>query len=310
MRLLFFLVFFLELVPKVLSGLLGHLGKVLHEHGIPLATIDFYSVISFIIISWSTLGLGLFSGYRVGRRLNLKANLRAVIYSLLGGAYFGSSIGQVATSLIIKQPESEFLGVIILGDLISTSFLSMVFIVFTALSLAHLRSPKRPLSQCPSGVNKEEGLETELKRQNMRLLFVVVFFLGLVDSGVFYGWHMIYFPKFLVAQGGLPSMTRMLYLQIISTVIFLTTTGLVLLGGYWVGLKIDLKENLRASILSTLGGAYFGSWVGFVAFLLTNAPSESLLFTILLSPLAATSFALHLFFRIFTALSLAYLRSP
>ena len=144
----------------------------------------------------------------------------------------------------------------------------------------------------------------------MRLLFVVVFFLGLVDSGVFYGWHMIYFPKFLVAQGGLPSMTRLLYLQIISTVIFLTTTGLVLLGGYWVGLKIDLKETLRASILSTLGGAYFGSWVGFVAFLLTNAPSESLLFTILLSPLAATSFALHLFFRIFTALSLAHLRSP
>ncbi|MFX0197271.1 MAG: hypothetical protein ACFFCW_14190 [Candidatus Hodarchaeota archaeon] len=310
LRLLFFLVFFLELVPEVLSALLGHLWEALLEHGTPLAAIGFYIGISFVLISWSTLGLGLFSGYRVGRSLDLKANLRAVIYSLVGGTYFGSSIGQVATTIVIKQPKSEPLLLVILGDLISTSFLSIVFTVFTALSLAYLRSPKHPLGQYPRGMNQEEGLEPELKRQKMRLLFVIVFILGLVDTGVFYGWSMIYIPKFLVANGELPSMTRMLYWQIISSAISLTITGLVLLGGYWIGQKIDLEGTLRASILSTLGGAYFGGWVGAVPLVLTIIQPESLWLTVFLSILLASSLVLHLFFRIFTALSLAHLRSP
>ncbi len=266
-------------------------------------------MVSFVLISWSTLGLGLFCGYRVGRKLDLKANLRVVIYSLIGGAYFGSSIGQVATSIIIKQHESESLLLVILGDIISTSFLSMVFTVFMALSLAYIRSPKRPLSQYPREVNQEEGLEPELKRQKMRMLFVVAFILGAVESGVFYGWSMIYIPKFLVAQGELPSMTRMLYLQIISSAISLTTTGLVLLGGYWVGQKIDLEGNLRASILSSLGGAYSGSWVGTVPLVLTIIQPEFLLLMLFLSILLASVLVLQIFFRIFTALSLAYFRS-
>ena len=310
MRLLFFLVFFLELVPEVLSGLLGHLWEVLHEHGIPLAAIGFYIGISFVIISWSTFGLGLFCGYRVGRKLDLKANLRAIIYSLIGGAYFGSSIGQVATSVIIEQPESEPLLLVILGDLISTSFLSIAFTVFTALSLAYLRSPKRPLGQYPRGVNQEEGLEPELKRQKMRLLFVVVFIVGLVDTGVFFGWSMIYISKFLVAQGELLSMTRMLHLHIVSSAISLTTTGMVLLGGYWVGQKIDLEGNLRASILSSLGGAYSGSWVGAVPLVLTIIQPESLLVTVFLSIYLVPSLVPQIFVRVFTALSLAHLRSP
>lgn len=299
---LFFIVFLLELVPEGFLGISIYLQEAQQDPNVLNDVMIVSSAISGI-----ALGLALLGGYWVGQKIDLKANLRAVILSLLVGAYLGSSGGQVATSIIIRHPESLWFR--ILGDLISTSFLSIVFIAFTALSLAHLRSKQLPFLQLPSGMNKEERPETEQTGQTMRLLFIVVFLLGVVVTGIIHGWNMIFYPKFLFEQGSPPSRTIRLYLRIVFSAISLLTFGLVLLGGYWVGQKIDLKSNLRATILTLLGGAYFGSWVVTVALLLTIPLTESLLSAIFFSILATSFWVLQIFFEAFTGLSLAHLRS-
>lgn len=300
---------------KVFSGVHVYYLHIIAEQYASAQTILLWSLIGSVVILVCTIVLTLFSGYWVGQRIALTTNLQATIIYGLASAYFGSWLGTIAMLLTLTPPDSWVLE--ILASVISPSFLHLFFMTFTAVSLAHFRSPKRPLLQFPCEMNIPEGSALEQSGQNVRPLFVIVFFLEMV-AGVLDGWRMIYLPRFFLEPGFFWSKTLCIYQNIIFVTISWLIISLVFLGVYRVGTKVDLTATLRRLILSILSGAYFGRWLGtltiYLTIFFTSTTSDPLVYILggqLLTTSMLTSFLLpQMFFMVFTAVSLARFRSP
>jgi hypothetical protein len=95
------------------------------------------SIISFIINPIYVL-IGF---YYLGKKLDLKSNLKPVIVSLLVGAYlgqfFGITIPQLVGIYFIR--EFNFYWLSYLSTILSVLFLGIFFPAFTALAIAHLK---------------------------------------------------------------------------------------------------------------------------------------------------------------------------
>ena len=295
---LFLAVFALGIVTVISQGLLEeYLPRFLFEHRISLLNV--MTIIG--AFGWITTVLVLLGIYWVGKKheINFKTPLRPVLLVLLGGAYGGHSVGKFVLFLTIDPP--AFLSLALLNLIPFPGFL---FTAFTALFLAHLRSPQL------EGI-MQRGTETEPQGQNRILLFLAVFVLGGITTGVSLWWGMIYFPNFILNQEDLTPITSLVYFRIASVTISLITTVLVLLGMYWVGKnrEINFKTPLRPVLPALLGGAYGGYSVGIIVITLAIFPTEpflqvirGILPAILVSPPS-------LFFPAFTALSLAHLKA-
>lgn len=138
--LLCFVVFLLAVVWEVLNGWETYLPNFLQEQGVPSATISLYVLFASLTIPLFATFLVLLGVYWVGRNIDLQTNLRVSILSLLSGAYLGSWVGGAVILQTDIPPELSSLPAI-LANLVSIAFLQIFFIAFTALSLAHLRSP-------------------------------------------------------------------------------------------------------------------------------------------------------------------------
>lgn len=140
-----------------------------------------------------------------------------------------------------------------------------------------------------------DPLGSRLVTTHVRIpLFFVVFILLVVNVVVSKQW--VKYSKYIF---------HYMFLIYIPQLIFI---ALILIGVYYVGRKIalNLKANLRASILSVLIGACLGWWVGIV--ITGQMPQWSdIPFSYWILALLTESF--RTFFMAFTALSLAYLRS-
>jgi hypothetical protein len=95
------------------------------------------SIITFIINPISVL-IGF---YYLGKKLDLKSNLKPVIVRLLIGAYLGQFISFTLLYLIgIYLIEGySFYWLSYLSSILSVSFLGLFFAAFTALAIAHLK---------------------------------------------------------------------------------------------------------------------------------------------------------------------------
>lgn len=245
--------------------------------------------------------------YRVGRHLDLKANLRVTIRSVLGGAYFGSFLGQIAVAILIILSGSEVSLIETLTDLFSPSNFFPFFMVFTVLTLAHFRSHPLSERQFPTEGSSAETSELSPTSSYMLLLLFVAFLLGVV-MGVLSGWQWHFHLTMFLIKQRLPINTIEVYLELASFTVSWITFTLVLLSCYWVGRKLNLKVHLRGAILSILFGVYLGLVLGMVVSYSIHL-HEPVLRALFVYLYLAAGLGCSFFFEAFTALSLAFFRS-
>jgi hypothetical protein len=98
----------------------------------------FLSLSSFIVSPILTL----FVFYRIGKKFELKSNLKSSIIRLMTGAYLGQFVGSTTVYLIGIFLIEEFTVYWpqYLSRIFSVSFLGLFFPSFTALAIAYLRN--------------------------------------------------------------------------------------------------------------------------------------------------------------------------
>jgi len=255
------------------------------------------SIISNIIL----LGV-LFVCYRVGRNLDLKIHIRAVLLILFGGAYLGSSLGLLIASFTIIPPES--LETAIFGFL-SSSHLSIAFIVFTTVSLAYIRTFQMSIAQVSPIGTPEEELKMDPTRPQVLWLILVIFCISLV-TGTLHAWRMYLTPSLIEQNTSITAIER--YLLVTSFLVEWINLAMLLLGSYWVGRYLDLKMHLGASIFFVIICTWLGYSLG-GTIIIFRVLSVSLPSALQLGVLSSIGAVFSPFFQIFTALSVAYLIS-
>ena len=96
-----------------------------------------FSIINIIINPFLV-----FTGfYQIGKKFDLRSNLKSLIIRLLTGAYLGHFLSINVVYLIIENnsPWFDFYWVAIIGNVFSLSFLGTFFAAFTALAIAYLK---------------------------------------------------------------------------------------------------------------------------------------------------------------------------
>ena len=105
--------------------------------------IQLYSTITSLSSFIVNTILTLFVFYRIGKKFDLKSNLKSSIIRLMTGAYLGQFVGINAVNLIgIFLIEGFTFYPAYLVRAFSVSFLGTFFTAFTALAIAYLRHNK------------------------------------------------------------------------------------------------------------------------------------------------------------------------
>ena len=229
----------------------------------------------FLLMWWLATGLGFLGFYGVGRTLAIDLqNLGAALLVIFGGAFIGCAAGMVP--LFLTKPLWSLASH---WNFLSPFILQISFMAFTAVSLAHFRLQGLPLFQFIRRGIRRRGTEPDSTEQSLFLLFVVVFFLGIIKD-------VLYWATLLWVQ------------DVRGLIIFWLGIGGMFFGWYWEDpkIKLDLTTNLPLTLLALLGGAYGGSAV--IPLLLEIGH------WILVSP-----WFLQIFFMAFTVVSMAHLQS-
>ena len=100
----------------------------------------YHTIISMVTFIINPI-LVLIGFYNMGKKFDLKSNLKPIIVRLLIGAYLGQFISFTLLHLIgiIFIEEYTFYWLSYLSSLLSVSFLGVFFSSFTALAMAHLK---------------------------------------------------------------------------------------------------------------------------------------------------------------------------
>ena len=97
---------------------------------------QFYALIFSLISMIINPFLVFFGFYQIGKKFDLRSNLKSLIIRLLAGAYLGYFLSFTIVYLIRGF---DFSFSVLIGSSISLTFLDAFFIAFSALAIAYLR---------------------------------------------------------------------------------------------------------------------------------------------------------------------------
>ena len=139
-------IFLVILIISFVSGFLGLFPLLIWENLVfqdPFTranTFFYFSLLSIIgfIINPILLFIGF---YRIGKKFDLKSNLKSSIIRLMTSAYLGRVVGITAVYLIgiFLIKEYTFYWPQYLSSIFSVAFIGTFFTAFTALAIAYLR---------------------------------------------------------------------------------------------------------------------------------------------------------------------------